>query len=101
MSDDPRPAKKTIAGSAGKPLRCISVVTPYLPAVSETFIRGHIEGLPAKVLLVYGWPPSADGRPVLSFPRRGAHKLWRILSGEERRSFIRRKRVFCLSAFCS
>jgi glycosyltransferase involved in cell wall biosynthesis len=63
--------------------RCISVVTPYLPAMSETFIRGHIEGLPAKVVLIYGWPPSVDGRPVLSAPRRAFHKLWRIASGED------------------
>jgi colanic acid/amylovoran biosynthesis glycosyltransferase len=63
--------------------RCIGVVTPYLPAVSETFIQAHIEGLPAKVVLVYGWPPSVDGQPVLSTPSRASHKLWRMVSGED------------------
>jgi colanic acid/amylovoran biosynthesis glycosyltransferase len=61
--------------------RCISVVTPYLPAVSETFIRAHIEGLPAKVVLVYGWPPCVDGQPVLSTSNRAFHKVWRKVSG--------------------
>jgi glycosyltransferase involved in cell wall biosynthesis len=62
--------------------RRICVVTPYLPAVSETFIQGHVEGLPAKVVLVYGWPPSVDGRPVLSTSSRAFHKLWRMVSGD-------------------
>jgi colanic acid/amylovoran biosynthesis glycosyltransferase len=61
--------------------RCISVVTPYFPAVSETFIRRHIEELPAEVVLVYGWPPSVDGRPILSLPNRALHKIRRIAFG--------------------
>src|SRR6266508_4239503 len=83
MSQDAHPADKAATRHAATGSRCISVVTPYLPAVSETFILGHIEGLPAKVVLVYGWPPSVHGRPVLSTARRGAHKLWRMVSGED------------------
>lgn len=57
----------------------LCVVTPYLPAPSETFIRAHLEGLPARVLLVHGWRPTVGERPVLSLPTRVAHKLGRML----------------------
>ena len=30
------------------PARSLCVVTPYLPSLTETFIRGHIEDLPAR-----------------------------------------------------
>lgn len=58
----------------------VCVVTPYPPAPSETFIRGHLEGLPARTLLVHGWRPTIGERPVLSFPVRVAHKLLRMFS---------------------
>src|SRR5262245_37132251 len=82
MPDQGRVVDEGAGARTGTQRRCISVVTPYLPVVSETFIRAHIESLPAKVVLVYGWPPTVNGRPVLSAPRRGAHKLRRLLSGE-------------------
>lgn len=57
----------------------LCVATPYEPVLSETFIRGHIERLPARVTLLYGWPLAHEGRPVLSVPRRAGHKLMRTL----------------------
>lgn len=58
----------------------LCVVTPYLPTVSETFIRGHVERLPAKTLLVHGWPPSVGDAPVLSWPTRVGYKIQKRLS---------------------
>src|SRR5688500_17246636 len=63
--------------AAGRASLCVA--TPYEPALSETFIRGHVERLPARVTLLYGWPLATEGRPVLSAPRRAAHKLARAL----------------------
>jgi colanic acid/amylovoran biosynthesis glycosyltransferase len=60
--------------------RSLCVVTPCEPAPTETFIRGHIEELPARVVLVHGWRPSIGTRPILSAPRLGAYKLWRTLT---------------------
>jgi glycosyltransferase involved in cell wall biosynthesis len=59
----------------------LCVVTPYPPAPSETFIQGHVTGLPASTLLVHGWRPTVGDRPVLSLPSRVAHKAWRMLRG--------------------
>ncbi|HEX8135955.1 MAG TPA: glycosyltransferase [Pyrinomonadaceae bacterium] len=59
----------------------ICLVTPYLPSVSETFIRAHLNGLPAEVVLVHGWRPSIGASPVLSWPRRASYKAWRMLTG--------------------
>jgi colanic acid/amylovoran biosynthesis glycosyltransferase len=59
----------------------ICVVTPYPPSPSETFIRGHIEGLPAKVILVHGWRPTVGSRTVLPLSHRVAHKTWRMFTG--------------------
>ncbi len=59
----------------------LCVVAPYEPALSETFIRGHIERLPARTTLVYGYPLTEGGRPVLSQARRVYHKARRKLSG--------------------
>lgn len=74
----------TRPGSPAPPSLCVA--TPYEPALSETFIRGHIERLPARVTLLYGWPLAHEGRPILSVPRRAGHKLRRTLlrSGIER-----------------
>jgi glycosyltransferase involved in cell wall biosynthesis len=57
----------------------ICVVTPYPPAPSETFIQGHIRGLPASALLVHGWRPSIGEHPVLSLPSRVLYKTGRML----------------------
>ncbi|HWW75009.1 MAG TPA: glycosyltransferase [Pyrinomonadaceae bacterium] len=65
--------------AAVRPSLC--VVTPYEPALSETFIRAHLERLPARTSLVSGWPPALAGRPVFSTPRRAYHKLLRTLAG--------------------
>lgn len=59
----------------------VCIVTPYLPAVSETFIRGHVDRLPARTVLVHGWPPSVGDAPVLSWPLRVGYKLRKRLSG--------------------
>jgi colanic acid/amylovoran biosynthesis glycosyltransferase len=73
MSEGRKPYEEANAGAS------LCVATPYEPALSETFIRGHIERLPARVTLLYGWPLAHEGRPILSVPRRAAHKLRRTL----------------------
>jgi glycosyltransferase involved in cell wall biosynthesis len=69
--------EKTLESPARKVL-CL--VCPYLPVVSETFISGHIERLPAKVILVHSWPPSIGNSHVLSWSTRIAYKVRRKLS---------------------
>lgn len=59
----------------------MAIVLPYAPAPSETFITNHIAHLPARIVVVQGWRPSIDGRPVLSLPSRVLHKLRRSLAG--------------------
>jgi len=59
----------------------VVVVLPNEPTVSETFIRAHIERLPARVVSVSGWPPCIGGRAVLSWPRRALYRVWRKVSG--------------------
>lgn len=61
--------------SPGQSKNCVCIVTPYLPVVSETFIRGHVDRLPARTVLVHGWPPSIGDSPVLSWPTRVGYKL--------------------------
>jgi glycosyltransferase involved in cell wall biosynthesis len=65
---------------------CVAVVTPYEPSPSETFIRAHVERLPAKTILVHSWPPTVGRKTVLSLPERAAYKLLRTIlrSGLER-----------------
>ena len=60
----------------------VAVVTPYEPSPSETFIRAHVERLPAETVLVHSWPPSVGPRPVLSLPVRALYKLRRALFRE-------------------
>lgn len=60
----------------------VCIVIPYLPTVSETFIRGHIDRLPAKTIVVHGWPPSIGSQPVLSVKARIGYKLSRRLLGQ-------------------
>lgn len=59
--------------------RNVCVVTAYIPSVTETFIRAHIEQLPANVTLVHGWRPSIGNRPVLSMPQLVYYKARRML----------------------
>ena len=59
----------------------LCVAAPYEPAATETFIRAHIERLPARVTTVYGWPLMMDGRPVISTPARAYHAALRRLRG--------------------
>lgn len=59
----------------------ICVVTPYPPAPSETFIKAHVEALPATAVLIHGWRPTVGERPVLSLPARVLYKAWRMVSG--------------------
>jgi glycosyltransferase involved in cell wall biosynthesis len=67
---------------ANQPDLSVCVVTPYVPTASETFIRAHLEGLPARTVLVHGWRPSVGDRPALSLPTRIAYKARRVLTGE-------------------
>src|SRR5688500_5763695 len=60
----------------------VCVVAPYLPSVSETFIRGHVERLPARTILVHGWPASIETRPVLSTMARLGFKVRRKVMGQ-------------------
>jgi glycosyltransferase involved in cell wall biosynthesis len=53
---------------------------PYAPSYSETFLRAHVERLPAAVTLIHGWMPAVGARPLLSRPRRIAHEAWKIVS---------------------
>lgn len=66
--------------SASRSDLVVCVVTPYVPSASETFIRAHVERLPARTVLVHGWPPSVGDSPVLSWPIRIAHKAWRVVT---------------------
>jgi colanic acid/amylovoran biosynthesis glycosyltransferase len=75
-----RPADGARASARPRDVR-LCVVAPYEPAVSETFIRGHVERMPARVTFVYGYPLTEGGRPVLSAARRVYHKVLRKLSG--------------------
>src|SRR4051812_33887173 len=59
----------------------ICVVTPYQPSLTETFIRAHIEQLPAKVTLVHGWRPTIGHSTVLSLPVLTYYKMRRLLTG--------------------
>ncbi len=63
------------------PERKLCIVTPYVPSRTETFIRSHIEGLPAKVTVVHGWRPSIGERTVLSLPTLAYYKARRMFTG--------------------
>ncbi len=60
----------------------ICIVTPYPPATTETFIRGHIERLPAKIVVVHSWPPTIGNKPVLPFLTRFSYRLRRAVLKE-------------------
>lgn len=59
----------------------VCVIAPQQPAYSETFIRLHLERLPAQVRFLYeGWLPRRqdDGRFLLPLPIRAFQKLLSI-----------------------
>jgi glycosyltransferase involved in cell wall biosynthesis len=62
----------------------ICLVCPYEPSLTETFIRAHIDLLPA-ALTVKGWRPAVEGKPVLPFPVRTRYRLRRTILGEDLR----------------
>ena len=43
----------------------VCIISPNRGAYSETFIRAHIERLPAKIRVIYGWWRTEDDRPLL------------------------------------
>jgi colanic acid/amylovoran biosynthesis glycosyltransferase len=61
--------------------RNLAVVTPYVPSLTETFIRSHINQLPAKTTMIHGWRPSVGDTPILSWPKIVGFKLIRTLTG--------------------
>ncbi len=61
--------------------RRLCVVTPYVPSLTETFIREHIEKLPAVVTHIHGWRPTSGSRNILSFPTLALYKARRTLTG--------------------
>ena len=69
------------AGLPSDEPRRICIVVPYQPVVSETFIRAHIEKLPAKTLMVHGWRPSIGSKTVLPLHNIALHKIGRVLLG--------------------
>jgi colanic acid/amylovoran biosynthesis glycosyltransferase len=69
--------EKTLQNSERK----LCVVAPYVPSLTETFIRSHIEDLPAKVTVVHSWRPAIGDQTVLSFPTLVYHKVSRMLTG--------------------
>lgn len=77
-----------MSGAAHSAERCVCVVQiSPAGALSETFIRAHIQGLPARVVSVHGEAPTVGDTPVLSqsFPSRAWRAARRLLSerGEE------------------
>lgn len=89
-----RNASSSVASHAHEAV--VAVVTPYQPALSETFIRAHLERLPARTVLVAGRPPKVGSRPVLSIPERAAYKMRRALlrEGLERETTVAYVRAF-------
>ncbi len=81
---------------SGPTARSICVAVPYVPSLTESFIKAHVEQLPANVVLVQGWRPSIGDRPVLSLPVRTYYKTWRMLTrtGLERETAAAYLKVF-------
>lgn len=61
--------------------RNLCVVASYVPSLTETFIRAHIEKLPANTTLVHGWRPSVGDKTALSLPSLVYFKARRMLTG--------------------
>lgn len=60
----------------------IALVAPYLPSITETFIRAHRDQLPADVLFLHGWRPMLGERTVLSWPTIALYKVRRSVLRE-------------------
>jgi len=59
----------------------LAIATPGLNAYSETFIRGHIERLPADVIVLYGGTPPTrlgDGSAIIPPFTLARHLRWTI-----------------------
>jgi colanic acid/amylovoran biosynthesis glycosyltransferase len=48
----------------GEMANAVCIVQPDVGVVSETFLRGHAERLPASVIVLHGYSPQIDGRPL-------------------------------------
>ncbi len=61
----------------------LCIVQTNAGSVSETFIRAHVERLPAKVTVVHGQIPMLGDQPALSqsVPSRALRKVGRLLTG--------------------
>ncbi len=61
------------------------IVLPSPPSPSETFLRTHIDCLPAVVTVVHGGTPHLDDKPLLSpsFPARAWRLIRRRLLGRD------------------
>jgi glycosyltransferase involved in cell wall biosynthesis len=77
-----QPSLEQHAGLLVEQRRRICIVVPYPPAISETFIRAHVEKLPAETLMVHGWRPSIGSKTVLPFHDIALHKVGRVLLGQ-------------------
>ena len=65
--------------------KALCIVLQYEPSLTETFIRAHIERLPAKVIVVHGWRPQIGSERVLPFRSLVYHKVLRMFgAGLER-----------------
>lgn len=64
------------------PSRTLCVTLPWALRPADTFVRPHIERLPARVVTVHGWRLHLGDKPVLSTPRLIAHKLRRMVTRE-------------------
>jgi colanic acid/amylovoran biosynthesis glycosyltransferase len=62
--------------------KTVCVVAPYEPSISETFIRAHVERIPARAFLIHGWRPRIENSSILSLPELVIHKLRRLLFNE-------------------
>ncbi len=76
----------------------VCVATPYLPTVSETFIRDHIERLPCKTIALYGeWPCSeVNGRRIVPVAFRALARVIPSLANARDTfltSFLKKARV--------
>jgi len=78
----PKAARLSLTDINGGESR-ICIIAPYTPSLSETFIQAHVERLPARVVLIHGWPPRFAGRPILPWARRALQKAWQRLGTGE------------------
>jgi colanic acid/amylovoran biosynthesis glycosyltransferase len=60
--------------------KSLCIVLQNRPTLTETFIRSHLERLPAKVVAVHGWRTSIGDQRVLSLPQLAFHKMLRTVA---------------------